>query len=689
MTIIVDDSGHPVLPGVLPGVAIGPASVPPTSFWATMAAVPPVVAPPVVSDPDADVRFVLPDLYYFYPQVIRNEDVYLVPRGDVPVYFWDTVLTWDTEPYSWDQLIGPEPILHTTTRCQQIEWERSALEINRLTRLIDIFEVPAAYLVYIAAQLGTVLPGTNVSEQRLFLFNLVKFYKGKGTPLTFVRMFETMGFHVFLTEQYQRVTDANFVPGPQIALVESTYVLDEAAGTTIASPGPYRLRLASNPVMRGSIKVTVYDQDANAPRVFIDNNGSWSGNVTGTIDYETGAGFFVLPDTPTLVGQPITVTYRYLADPFPDPYGSRWVDRVRSSYVAAAFQAIDDTVVVTEELAERLEAMLELLRPAHVLFDDVSLRSAWIEDAAPTEEMNIFGILFYEPVFEVPYRGYGYDVTENMSTIPDQPFAGRHRDEEEWIITYEQDALPTPQAPYVYPWSRTGTFYNPLDVTSPTKDYLGYSPYDSYESAVTADLVASTTIFSITDVGTLPATIGSGNCKLVFKTASAKLSGEWSGVVTIVDSGAYFTVTVSPALPLVPETGDEVILLPNRAVRRDCLDVRPIDALDIYYVEDAYPGNGIATTFTGFYIASQPCLPNAVLLRFTVAGTTYEESDDGVGGFSNNSGLVVGGGTSIDYTGPGAPPAGEFKFQSTIAPDGATNVQVLYGTAGTTGLGDF
>jgi len=689
MAIIVDDSGHPVLPGVLPGIAVPPASVPPVTSWATMAPTTPVVAPPTV---DEEVRFILPDLYYFYPQIIRNEDTYLVPRGDVPVYFWDTTLTWDTDPYTWDQLIGPEPILHTTTRCQQIEWERTALEIRNLTNLIDIFEADAGYLKYIADQLGMPLPGTNASEQRLFLANLVKFYKRKGTPLAVVRMFETLGFNVFLTERYQRATDAAFVAGPQIALVESTYVLKEAAGVTIGSPGPYRLRLASNPVHRGSVTVEVYDQDANVPRVFIDSDGSWSGNVSGSFDYETGSGEFTLPATPTLVGQPITVTYRYLADPFPDPYGSRWQNRVRSSYVSVAFTPIDDTVIVTEELAERLESLLELLRPAHILFEEVALRSEWIDDAAPTESIDIFGVMFYEPVFELPYRGYGYEVTSNLSTIPDQPLAGLHRDEEEWIIAYDAAdnrpnyTYPPVGVPYAYPWKRTGQFYNPLDGTSTTRDYLGYDAYERYDSELTADLVPSTTVFSIDDLGALPATIGSGTCKCVFKANSAKLSGEWSGVATIVDSGTFFTVTVSPALPVAPEVGDEVVLLPNRAVRRDSLTLRPVDTLDIYRVENAYAGTGILFTFSGYVIGSSPCLANYVLVRFTVGTVVYEETDDGVGGFTNASGLVNVGASSINYT------TGAFNFATIGAgfePDAGTFVQIGYGTTATVGLGDF
>lgn len=673
--LILGDEGHAVLESSAQNFeALMPDSAPPAAnltFGPLTAAR--TEAP--VAEPEP---FFLPNLYEYFPNIVRAEDRTLVDRGEVPVYSWDSIPEWDVEPYTWDALIGPEPILKTTTRVMQLELEVTAREIRDLLLQYDLDRVDDDFLPYIAVLLGTPLPSSREDQQREFLRNLVRLYRQKGTPLAFTLLFSSLGFDVTLVEQYQRKGDAELVNGPQMDIVRSSLVTGEDQGVTNAAPGPYPIQLAKRPAIPGTIRVSVFDQSANTATLVRDNGeGSWSDGLAGSIDYDTGAGNFTLDAAPTLIGQPIEVEYRFHPDPFPDPFGNRWTDRFRSSIVAATLLP-KTNVQVTEEIAQRLELYRALLKPAHVIFDEAVIRFEFEEDASQDEFIDpFFSLLFVELPSAILRYGQGYAAEDNASLHPDPNFGGaQHRSGEEWIITYEQEADAGPDAPYAYPWFYDGIFSNPIPRSD--KEYIGYSPLDRVDSDVSNDISPTTTNVSVTRVGALPAGIQVGSFLMM---TDGVAGGEAREITIISDTGAYYDVTVSPGFSVPPEVGDSLALSDEDVVTYATLEDHPEETLAAYWTEEIYNGNGSDTVFSGSSLGKTPVETSSVTLRFTIGSTDYEETDDGVGGFTNTSGEISS--ASIDYT------TGAVDVTFNNPPDGSTTVDYEYATTASITLGAF
>lgn len=390
--------------------------------------------------------FKLPDLYQYYPEIVRWMDTTYVPRDEIPLYYWDTVPRWDAEPFAWDEVIGPEPVLQTTTRIMQLELEQSAQEISDLLRMYNLETCQEEILPYHAALLGTPLPAAAPASQRAFLQELGETYRRKGTPLSFYRLFESLGFTLVLKEFFQRKSDAELIDGPQIDLTSTNLVVDELAATTPFSAGSIRFQLVNAPACRGSVTLAVYDQSTATPTyVRDDGDGGWSRGFVGSIDYRTGTCVLTFATAPALGGQPILATYHYLPDRFPDVHGVQWSDRWRSSVVYVGLVPNDTSVNLTTELNERLLLYLNLLKPAHVIIRalEVIFESSDSELVNIDDELDLYAYLHAESLFGTLYLGYGWASTDNASRNPDPVYTGqRGRTGNEWIADWTGPANP-------------------------------------------------------------------------------------------------------------------------------------------------------------------------------------------------------------------------------------------------------
>lgn len=653
----------------------------------------------VIVDPDvvAATAFKLPDFYNYFPQIIRQMDTNLVDRGPVPVYAWDSIPVWDTEPFTWDEVIGPEPILKSTTRVMQLELEKSCQEIDRLVNLFNVDEAHREFLPHLAAGLGTPLPSSKESSQRAFLRNLVQTYRNKGTPLSFFRLFESLGFRMTLSENYQRKADAAFVSGPQMKLVSSNLTRGESLGTTIDGQILYRFQLMDLPIIRGSAKIQVYDNSTDEPTLIIDNaDGGWSDGTPGFINYETGTIEFTLSGPPALVGQPIEVDYRFFPDQFPDPLGDRFANRYRSSVVSVALTPKDASVNLTPEVNDRLLLYLDLLKPAHIIIKSLDIIFNFQDD----ENVNLdddldprFTYIFPESLFGTLYLGYGWAVQNNGSINPNPVFGGNHRNGPEYLSKYspflddETRVDPNFPPPYHYPFLMNGAF------AQPHAGGAGTTPGDNYEAdwvednevfdtTVSNDSPQSDTAFSIVlGAGTM---LGVGDHLVINDGPNG---GTSSIIQTFTDNGTYYDVVVSPAFLTAPDVGDSVTLLDIDGVNMQNLEsgFREQDPVDLIFGEALSPApDGISTgPFTITIDASH--LPVAAgstsYLRFTIGSTDYEETATGTGAFTNVSGEISV--SSIDYT------TGAVSVTFNNPPDGGSIVQVLSGIAASLGLGAY
>lgn len=649
-----------------------------------------IIIAPAQAIPSA---FKLPDLYDYYPQVVRQQDVNLVNRGPVPLYAWDSIPAWDLEPFTWDEVIGPEPILKTTTRIMQLELEKTCQEIDNLVSLFSPNDVDREFLPHLSAGLGTPLPSSKEASQREFVKNLVQTYRNKGTPLSFFRLFESLGFRLTLQENYQRKSDAGFVSGPQMKLVSSNLVKAEPLGVTRTDAGPYTFQLLNAPIVRGSVRLEVFDQSTEEPTVIIDNQlGGWSDDVAGSINYETGTVTFTLNSAPALVGQDIQIDYRFFPDPFPDPIGNRFPNRFRSSIVSVALTPNDLSVNLTPEVNERLLLYLALLKPAHIIVKalDIIFEFEDDEQANLDDELNpLPTYIFPESLFGTLYLGYAWAATNNGSINPNPVFGGKHRSGEEFQVKFGDfvdDPTRSQQPPYHYPFLMNGRF------TQPHSGGTGSIPGDNFEadwvesverfdSVVTADSARTTTTFSISLTG--GTTLGIGD-HCVFRNPATN-GGESRIITGFVDNGTFADIAVSPAYPVIPDVSDPVTLLAIEGVNMRNLQsgFREQDPLDVYFGEDLSPApDGISTgPFTITIDASHLAIAagSTSFLRFTIGATAFEETATGTGAFTNTSGQISV--SSIDYT------TGAVSVTFNTAPDNGTQVTVLSAIPSSLGVG--
>ncbi len=453
----------------------------------------PVTATVLVTAELDALAFKMPLLYDQLPECVRQQDIELVDRGNVPLYIWDTVPVWDEDPFTWDEVIGPEPIGKTTMRICQLELEKTCLEISEIARLYDLDRTPKEFLPYHASLLGTPLPGVSEKQQRAFLETLVATYQRKGSPLSFFRLFEQLGFILTLQETYQRKGDAGTVDGPQIALKTNALVVDEPVGTTETGKVTYRLSTL-NPITRGTLKIESFDQDVVLPTVIIDDGeGGWSDNVAGFVNYETGIFEFTLPTTPALNGQPIQATYDHRVDAFPHINREKYNDRVRSSVVQFAITPKDSSVVLDAEAINRIELYLSLLKPHHVIIQNLDLILNFQDQEVATDDLNPFSNLFVETVFGTMYNGLAWSSEDNGSLDHTSP-GNQHRTGPEFLKDESIDDQ-TEIAPYTYPWLSNGTFTNPVlagaDFTNTGFGISGVSASQATLDSSVTDLVAN------------------------------------------------------------------------------------------------------------------------------------------------------------------------------------------------------
>ena len=439
----------------------------------------------IVVAPEADdyPAFKLPDLYKYYPEIVRYLDTTYVDRGNIPLYYWDGGIRWDAEPVTWDEVIGPEPILKTTTRIMQMELEKTAHEIEDILGFYDAQRCAKELLPYHAALLGTPLPAAKESQQRAFLEALGQTYRKKGTPLSFARLFESLGFTLLLQENYQRKADGGFATGPQMDRVSTNHVISEPVGTTSATTVSYTFQFVYTPVARGSIKLRIYGESTVTPTIVKDNgDGSWANGWSGSIDYVHGVATLTLPAFPSLAGQPIEADYYYLPDAFPDPYDERWTNRWRSSVVYVGLVPNDSSVALTTELNNRLLLYLNLLKPAHVIVQALEVIFQFSEDegANMSDEIPGFAYLHAESLYGTLYLGAGWAAQDNGSLNPAPAYVGQqHRDGNEFLTRWDlapnsgpwenpadagypsQDLTRTPPPPYTYPFHMGGLFTQP------------------------------------------------------------------------------------------------------------------------------------------------------------------------------------------------------------------------------------
>lgn len=641
-----------------------------------------IIAPAV----DDGSFFRLPDLYLYYPEVIRRQDFNLVDRPDVPLYTWDSVPAWDETPFTWDEVIGPEPILKATTRVMQIELERTAQDICRILTLNDLDRTPRSLLPYIATGLGTPLPSAGESQQRSFLKSLAQTYRKKGTPLSFFRLFESLGFTLTLRENYQRKEDAALVGGPQMALVSTDLVQDESIGTTSASTGPYSFQFSKTPVVRGSVKIQVFDQSTNTPRIIVDNgNGGWSDGISGSINYPLGVGSFTLPTTPTLIGQSITATYRFFADPFPDPFNLRWTNRYRSSIVSVALTPKDSSVNLTAEVNDRLLLYLNLLKPAHVVVRalDIIFNLSEDESVNLSDDLSPIALLHADSLFGTLYRGLGWSASTSGARNPNPVFATTpHRNDHEFQIRWDglPDTTRSPGAPYHYPFLRNGKFTQPSASNNYESDWFETNVV--FNSTVTSDTARTTTSFSISKgAGTA---LGVGD-HVAFKTGPD--GGESRIIDTFTDNGTHYTVTVAVAFPVAPTVSDQVAVIDINSPNRRNLKAgfREQDPVNLKFGEFLTPSpDGVSVgPFTVTITASHRPLVGTTILRYVRGGVTREETATGTGAFTNVNGNISA--SSVNYT----TGAVSVTFDVGEPPDAATQITILSSTASSNALGEF
>ncbi len=458
MLYVVGDSSVLVVLEAIPllGLQVLPEASDPGS-WTQYSLTQPVAAP-VTDVPRTDV---LPDLYEYLPTIVRNLDQELVASDGTPTIRWDDDLSWDQTPYTWDDLMGPEPILRTTFRPVQIELERIARAIEDLTTLVSLQEAPESLLPYLGSQLGAIPPEGSGRLQRAFLDRLVENYRRKGTLLSFQSLFSALGFDVLLRERFQRATDGALVQGPQARIVRTEKVVGEPQGLVSGSVGPYPVRLAYAPVARGSVRLRVPSLGGPAPLVISDDgSGSWAGMVLGTFDYSTGVGSFTLPSPPLQSGRPILADYTQIPDPFPDPLGNRWRNQWRSSTLQVVLTPRE--VNLTSDLADRITAYIDLLKPAHVTLADLSILLQLSDDWVPTDDLDPrLSLLHVELPWGTLYYGHGYQSTLNASLDPADGTTLLHRDQGEFVTS------PGRVVPDVYPFYYDGTFVQPHGQTDP------------------------------------------------------------------------------------------------------------------------------------------------------------------------------------------------------------------------------
>ena len=640
----------------------------PIDSFSIMAATTAIIIPPASAAGSA----VLPDLYEYFPQIIKSLDVEMVDRGMIPLYYWDTIPDWDVSPYTWDEMIGPEPILQATTRVMQLQLERTAKEIRDLYNLYNLDRADRKYLPYISDYLGSILPSTSVLGQRNFLKNIVRIYRKKGTPLSFHELFKFLGFNATIIENYQRKTDAESVTGPQKDLVPTALVQREPVATLGAGAGPYTIQFLKTPLVRGGIQLLVYNNSANTPSVLIDNgDGSWSNNIVGSINYETGAATFTLVAGPTYFGG-VYANYSYQTDPFPDPFNKKWTNRFRSSIVSAVLSPITG-VTLTIEMQTRLLLYLNLLKPAHIIIQP-TLGVVNLEDTeSVTDTLNPLSYLHIESLFGTLYRGYGWHVEDNGSLSVDPAYVGNQaRTGMEFIRTYAQDPE---EPPYVYPFFRDGKFYQPNAADKWETGWI--SPLLVFASSVTNDVAIPTTAnFSIDKLAGTALTV---NDKVCF--TSGPLAGEQSTITIFTAFPAYYDVTVSPVLPLAPVIGNTLTIVDADGVNRNGLVNRPQDPLDLYFIQDIYAGTGLQLIFAGSFLGKLTVSPSGITMTFISGGITYNETDNGIGGFSNTSGLI--GAASVIYV------TGAVDVTFTAAPDALTFVRYTYTSVTSANMGGF
>jgi hypothetical protein len=658
-----------------------------------------VIAQIVLADAEASSSvFRMPDLYNYYPEVVRSLDTTYVERGDVTLYYWDSVPRWDYEPFTWDQVLGPEPILKTTTRIQQMELEKTAQEIWDLLKLYDVDACPKEVLPYHAALLGTPLPSAREESQRAFLKELAQTYRNKGTPLSFFRLFESLGFELTLQENYQRKDDGALVTGPQHALTSTDVVLSEAIGTTTASTGPYSFQLLNTPVVRGSVKIKANSQSAYDPEIIIDDGeGGWPPGYTGVIDYVTGAGWITLAAAPTLVGQTISVDYRRLVDPFPDPHGRRWTNLWRSSIVYVGLEPIDASVQLTEELNNRLLLYLDLLKPAHVIVEALEVIFTFedSENANMDDDIGVHALAHVESPFATLYLGMGWAAENNGSLNPNPAYAGLiGRTGYEFPppeVTFDTVAAYThpdtsrspSYAPQVYPFTMNGRFTQPASGNNYEADWFDTAAATVFGSTVTADVApAAGTISIAKGAGTA---LGIGD-HIVINDGPA--GGESTLISNFVDGGLFYTVTMLPVLPVAPDVGDSVTIIDigNANMRNLQASYREQDPLDLdfgqYLLSGGNPPDGILVgPFITTIVASHRPVLGTSTLRFVRAGTTYEETAAGTGAFTNASTFLAA--SNIDYV------TGAVTVTFTVPPDAGTQVTVLSNIAADKSLGEY
>lgn len=632
--------------------------------------------------------FKMPEIYLYYPEdAIRRRDTTLVERQDVPVFAWDSVPKWDNEPFTWDEVIGPEPILRTTTRIQQMELEKTCCEITRLLTLKDANETPKEFLPYLAAEMGTPLPSTSERAQRSFLKRLADTYRKKGTPAALRALLATLGFDVTLVENYQRKADGAIVVGPQIRQGTTNLVAKESAGVTQNRLGPYRFNLAERPIQRGSVRLEIFSQSETTPIVVRDDSeGGWSA-LDGFIDYETGRAEVTLDQLPALIGQPIQVTYRFFFDQFPDPFGNRFTDRYRSSIVDFAFTPQNPSVSLTEELLERLFLYLSLMKPAHITTQGLDLILLLTDDVVITDELQPLSYLWVESLFGTLYMGDGWAAEDNGS-LPTSPA----REGPEFLVKVPADD-PTrepKEAPYVYPFKMNGAFVQPHaggTGANPGDNFEADWVEDSalvFEALVTNDVAPTTTNFSIAKgAGTA---LGVGDDIALNDTLGTTVgSGEQRIIQIFTDNGTHFDVTVTVGFPVAPPIGEQMAVLSQDGVKMNGLDVRQQDPLEMKFGQTLSPapdGISVGPFSDTIVVAHRPVdVGSTSILRFTIGATVFEETATGTGAFTNTSTFVSV--SSIDYT------TGAVSVTFTSPPDTLTVIEILTNFGGNSVLGGY
>jgi hypothetical protein len=591
--LVVGDDGLIVVP---PNHKIGGQVF--SDFTLYTVTMPRITLPDEAPSPD-----VLPDLYEYLPEIIRQMDSEFVDRPSVPAYLWDTTPEWDVSPYTWDEVIGPEPILKTTIRVMQLELERSAREIRDLVLCYNVNRAKREYLPYISELLGADLPSGLEKAQRSFLSTLASTYRKKGTPLAIQYLFESFGFSSQIYEKYQRKNDGTFVNGPQKTMIASSLVRDEPVGYTLPIAGPYNFTLLNTPIVRGSVRISLYGSSNGNPTVIVDDSeGYWSNDFVGSIDYITGYCTITLPSPTALEGGGIKATYNFQTDAFPDPFNRRWVDQFRSSYASVIIRPFSPAISLTSEISKRMLIYLMLMKPAHVILEPLKLELEYSEneyDPANDKELDIqapMTIEFVESLYGTMYHGVGWDLETNgsMPCTTDDGHVIPARGGPEFNL--DSDLVPR-----VYPFRRDGKFYQP-NATDDWK-YDWYSPYPGYTALVTADITPPTvTSFSIA-YGALPYA-GFGTSEYgCFITGT--LGGE-AQYVTVTDKTTYWKIDVDsgPGYPVAPTVGDEITLVDKRTVGRNGLIDRREDQLQVRVTESTYTGTG--TVFVGDTLTYAP-----------------------------------------------------------------------------------